>query len=354
MSPEPAATQDFDCLVRAVQSNCDISDARHARDLTLCTYLLAMREFYRWESGMPFSEKLAKADVGAWIARREALWETIEEAEYVDLPLRGRTHDRFAAGEVNAVLASRGLVYGAGIGRFGKPLFFLGHLSRDERREDARILVSGREYARDLSPFPAALLGDTIYLRQESLERWLWEKIETWGVRKPGGALREVLDAYRFDVDPHSAVEQMVEAESQTLILHELGELEAGKLLGGEWEEMCGGFSGRRAEMLARAVRDNLADCLVTLPALLERNAIASIHFWFSNFEGMRRELFPRMACAYDCWSSGGDLCPLSGAIQAGQEHWREVALQLLASHRNGGNSEATIESLIASPEIHL
>ena len=38
-------------LVQAVQTNCDIADARHARDVSLCTYLLGMREFYRWECG---------------------------------------------------------------------------------------------------------------------------------------------------------------------------------------------------------------------------------------------------------------------------------------------------------------
>ena len=40
-------------LVAAVQTNCDIADARHARDVSLCTYLLGMREFYRWEHDRP-------------------------------------------------------------------------------------------------------------------------------------------------------------------------------------------------------------------------------------------------------------------------------------------------------------
>ena len=44
----------LDVLVDAVQTNCDIADARHAADLPLCIYLLQMREFYRWEHGLTF------------------------------------------------------------------------------------------------------------------------------------------------------------------------------------------------------------------------------------------------------------------------------------------------------------
>jgi hypothetical protein len=356
--PRPYSGKDvtlhFDSLVKAVQTNCDIADARHARDLTLCTYLLEMREFYRWECGKSFSEKLARAEVGNWIARREALWETLEDADFASLPLKERNFEPFAVAAINDVLASHGLVYGAGIGRFGKPQFFLGQLKHKENRDDACILVTEREYARDLSPSPAALLGNTIYLRHESLKRWLWEKIETWGVRRPGGALKEALDAYRFDVDPCMAVEQMADTESETLILHELGELEAGKILGGEWEEMRAGFTGRRAELFARAARDNLADCLVTLPALMERNAVASIHFWFSNFDGIRRELFPRIASAYAAWRDGDDGYNLHDAIVAGREHWSEICHRLLALHRGGGDSEAAIESLIELPDARL
>lgn len=347
-------TLHFDRLVQAVQTNCNISDARHARNLTLCTYLLEMREFYRWECGRPFSAKLARAEVGSWIADREALWETLEEADFVALPVKERNFDPFAAAAVNDALVSHGLVYGAGIGSFGKPQFFLGQLGHKEYRDQAWILVADREYARDLSPPPAALLGNTIYLRRESFKRWLWGKIEIWGARKPGGALKATLDAYGFDRDPRQAVEDMAGAESETLILHELGELEAGKMLGAEWEEMRAGFTGRRAELFARAVRDNLADCLATLPALLERNAVASIHFWFSNFDGMRRELFPRVASAYAAWRDGDDGNALHDAITTGREHWTGICHRLVAAHRSGGDSEAAIVSLVELPHTRF
>ena len=53
-------------LIAAVQTNCHIADARHAADMTLCTYLLQMREFHRWERGLGFAATLARDEVGAF------------------------------------------------------------------------------------------------------------------------------------------------------------------------------------------------------------------------------------------------------------------------------------------------
>lgn len=45
--------RNFHELVETVQKNCHIADANHARNLTMCTYLLEMREFFRWENELP-------------------------------------------------------------------------------------------------------------------------------------------------------------------------------------------------------------------------------------------------------------------------------------------------------------
>ncbi|MCX7147206.1 MAG: hypothetical protein NT042_13665, partial [Sulfuritalea sp.] len=118
-----------------------------------------------------------------------------------------------------------------------------------------------------------------------------WEKAEGWNVKQQDGSLKSALLAYGFDVDPQAAIERMTNGEIETLVLHEEGELAAGRLLGNGWSAKLDGFSGKRAELLARAVRDNLADCLVTVPSLLQRGADDSLHFWFSTFDGLRREL---------------------------------------------------------------
>ncbi len=322
---------DLPRLVEAVQANCDIADARHAREMTMCNYLLAMRELYRWERGIPLARPLPQDELGAWIARREALWNGIEDADFGSLPLGGGC-DPFDNAAANARLAPLGLVYSGGIGRWGKPHFFLGELARRESRQGLEVLVSERELARDLFAPPAALRGGMVFLRMDALRRWLWEKTEIWGVKQADGALKAALDGYGFADDAEAALDRMAAAESETLILHEIGEGMAEPLLGPAWREMLDSLPERRAELLLRAVRDHLADSLSTLPALLERGADFSIHFYFALFEGLRRSLFPRLWSAYAAWRRTGDAADLGLACREGRAHWQEAAQRLLAA----------------------
>lgn len=345
----------FADLIAAVQANCDISDARHAREMTLCTYLLEMRELFRWETGAAQTATLPRGEIGAWLAGREALWASLEEEAYGPLPLGDEVIDPYDVATVNRALLPAGLVYGAGIGRFGKPQFFVASLLREEWRDGMRVLVAGREHARDLSAAPAAMRGDTVFLRLESLARVLWEKAEAWTLKHPDDALKAALDAHGFAAEPAAALERMVAAETETLILHELGEREAGRLLGPEWERTLHRFQRRRAELFMRAARDHLADCLVTLPALLNRDATAAVHFWIANLDGMRRDLFPRIVGAYAAWRGGDSGRAFSAAIAAGAAHWQSVCTRTLALRESRGReAERAIEALAADPESRL
>ncbi len=342
-------------LVAAVQANCNLSDARHARNMTLCTYLLEMRELYRWERGAALTASLPRADVAAWLSGREALWDALASEDYLPLPLGDGRVDPFDAATVNAALVPRGFVYGAGIGRFGKPQFFVGELVRDEWRDGARVLVARREYARDVAPAPAAYRDDTIYVRQDALARMLGEKAEAWARKRSAGALESALEAHDFAGDPERALAAMAEAETETLILHELGERAAGRELGPGWERMLAGFGRRSAEVFARAARDHLADCAATLPVLLERGARASIHLWFAGLDGLRRELAPRLVAAYGGWRRGDDAAGLRAAVAAGETHWRGVCARVLALHeRDGSAAERAIAALAAATETRF
>jgi hypothetical protein len=331
-------------LAAAVRTNCHISDARHARELSLCTYLLEMRELYRWEHGVAFGVPLAHADVRTWIGRREALWSQLEDAEEIGLPLPTRTIDAYDVASANAHLEPYGMVYGAGVGRFGKPQFFLAELEREAWREGARILVAGREVARDLSAAPAASRDGTIYVRLESLRRLLWERIEA---RRSDGALDKALELQGFDGESDATLSAMVTAETEALILHELGECRAAALLGPGWEAMLGGLQSKRTELFVRAVRDHLADCLVTLPRLLDRGAVASVHFWFSNLTGMRRALFPAVASAYARWDGSANHEALRAVAHEGAVHWLRVGEAIVAAHLRG---EQAIDAIASDP----
>lgn len=330
----------FARLVEAVQRNCHIADARHAREMTLCTYLLEMREFYRWEAGIPLGDPLARPEVGEWLTAREAFWETLIDESFGPVPLGDTEHEPFDVTAINTALVPQGLVYGAGIGRFGKPHFFLGRLDRTGTQDGLTVLVCECEYARDLTTIPAALQGGTVIVRREALRQWLWEKAEAWAMKKTPGALARALAAHGFAADPRAALERMADAETETLILHERGEHAAGRLLGVAWEERLACSAKRRAEILMRAVRDHLADCLVTLPVLLEREAWPSLWFWLANLDGMRQALLPALA-AFDPEKVGaGDTARLREIATRGAAHFEALARRLM------GMDESAVEAL--------
>lgn len=338
----------FHELVETVQRNCHIADANHARNMTMCTYLLEMREFFRWENELPLSQQPPRSEIGPWIVARESLWESLEEDEFSALPIKNRNFDPFESRAVNTELLPEGLVYGAGIGRYRKPHFFLGQLIRKEEREGLTIFVTGCEYARDLSTLPAAHQDGAIYLRTDALKRTLWEKVELWGQKKPDGSMKRALDCYGFDHAPETALARMTEAESERVILHEVGEARAEKLLGANWKKMIAGFTHRHPELLARSVRDNLADCLSTLPAIIENEAWCSLHYYMAEFDGLRQVIFPMLEEAYKEWCARGQTEALVRAIDAGRRHWLQQAEMLLGFHRdNPEASQSRIHDLL-------
>jgi hypothetical protein len=166
------------------------------------------------------------------------------------------------------------------------------------------------------------LQGRTIYVRLESVRRYLWEKIEEWQWRKAGSRMARALAAYDFVADPEAGLARMAENETESMILHELGEARAGELLGPRWEEMIASVARTGAETPARAVRDLLADCLSTLPALVARENLPALHFHFATFDSPRRELFPQALEAYEESLRGGSLAPLERVAREGSERF--------------------------------
>lgn len=338
----------FHELVETVQKNCHIADANHARNMTMCTYLLEMREYFRWENELPLSQQPPRAEIGPWMIARESLWETLEQDDFAALPVKGRTFDPFESRAVNDALMPEGLVYGAGIGRYRKPHFFLGELKRKEEREGLTIFVTGCEYARDISTLPAAYQDGAIFLRTDALKRALWEKVELWGQKKPEGAMKAALQCYGFEHDPEAALERMTDAESEAVILHEVGEARADKLLGADWKNMIASFTHRHAELLARSIRDNLADCLSTLPALVENEAWCSLHYYMAELDGLRMVLFPSLTEAYKSWRDSSHPDGLVKTISQGQRHWLEQAENLLEIYREDpATAQARIQELL-------
>jgi hypothetical protein len=343
--PTPASTPAGSGTIRpaldAVRTNCLITDARHATRYTLCVYLLKMREFYRWEQQLPFGASLPQDELSDWLSAREARWEQVEHQEFLPVPINGRSFDPFDAPAINAALNPLGYVYSSGYGHGLKPVFFLGKLEQRRQSSEYTLLVSGYELARDLSAPPAMSTDNTIFIRRESLRRMLWERLEEWRWNRPDNAMKRALECYDFEHRPEAALDAMTDTELESVLLHEIGEVQAGRLLGPDWEELLAALDHSKAEIMLRAVRDHLADALSTLPALLEQINPAALHFYVANLSAMRKELFPGLVSAYEVWRATGSVRELHQAASRAAAHWNALALRLLDQYRQDRKPDA-------------
>ncbi|MBL8345367.1 MAG: hypothetical protein JNN03_07995 [Rubrivivax sp.] len=353
---------ELQALVGRVQRNCHIADARHAAELTLCTYLLQMREFFRWEQGLALGLSLPREAVGAWMAEREALWEGLVDEDYAPVALpgvAGGTADPFDVEAVNAALAPHALLYGAGLVARDRPVFFLADLHDRAERGGLAVLQAGRERARTLLAPPAALGGGgagPIVLRRESMARWAWERTEAFAMRpQPGGALHAMLAHYGLGRDFQAGLPQWLDDQCETAVWHELGEHRLSRRWGAGWIELratrpasaqgeaaaqagieaaepapASAAQALRADALVRALRDQLADLDITLPALLAQGNPGPVHAWFAGYEGLREALFPGLVAGYVAWRNGDGGKLLREQSTHGVRHFEALVSSLL------------------------
>ncbi len=326
-------------LQHRVQHNCDLADAQHAGDYTLCTYLLRMREHYRWEQGLPAAARIPKNDLSDWLTAREAHYEALEQADWLPLKIAEQEFDAFEVDAINTALEPHGLYYGAGYGRGCRPLFFLAELLEAEGEGAAQVNICGRELARDL-PAPVAMQQNgRVIVRRHALRQWLWEKFEEWDWRKRDNPLARAFRGAGFDQDPEQALERFTEIVLPQVVAHEQGERLAGEQLGARWAEVLSGLGHSRAEILLRALRDHLADSLTTLPRLLsdlvrasalESDAARAVHFYFANLTGMRKTLWPELRAGYDRWVETGLVSFLENEVGVATARWSTLAQTVL------------------------
>ncbi len=339
-------------LYETVQKNCHISDSIYAQDYGLCTYLLKMRELYRWEKKLSFTAKLPQQDLGEWLMAREQLWETVAQEPFTDLPIADQYYDPFNSTAINQVLLPQKLVYSGGYGYFCKPIFFLGRLQQHNWQEGLEIFIVADEYVRELTAPPAMSQGSTIFIRQEAVQRTVWETLEGWQWQKTENHFTKLLETYHVHQDLEAALAKITQDKIESLINHEIGEVYAHHLLGEDWENMLIELSGSKAELFARAVRDNLADCLVTLPRLIELTSTTTLLLYFANFKGIRKTLFPALIKAYQQWlTDNNNLTLLKQVIEEGQNHWLNTAQSLLTWYQK--NPQESVKRIVEQIEQH-
>ncbi|MGF1547284.1 MAG: Sfum_1244 family protein [Thiotrichales bacterium] len=333
---------------QTVQYNCDIADARYAADYTLCVYLLKMREMYRWAHGIDLLEELPNAAVGDWVRAREEMWQALEAAEFEPLAIAQAAYDPFDDDAINAALHEHRLVYSGGLGNRGAPHFFLADLAEQRVHGEYTILIADREYARDLTAPPAMTRGANIFVRRESLRRLIWERVQEWRWNRCDSALGRALEHYAIDTDPGGGLNRLVEDQLDVVLWHELGEVEAGRGIEEQWQALLAAVSGTPAELELRAVRDNLADVSVTLPALLDSRRWALLDFYFGTLSPMRRRLYPALVEGYEIGRrQAASHDGLFEAVARGKTHWREVMSAALALSGAHAIDAAALHALI-------
>ncbi len=331
-----------------VQHNCDISDACYAGTYTMCVYLLKMREYFRWEKGYGFDTSLDQSELGAWLCSRETEWESIKHEDFQPLCINDRTFNPFDTEAINEHLLSQGYIYSGGIGAKSIPHFFIAEYESQSFYKDYRVLISSKEYARDLTAPPGMSLAKTIFIRKESLKRMIWEKLNEWYWNRPQNAMAAALSYYDFDNNLEDALERMTEVETETVLLHEIGELEAHRYLPDGWHRILHRCSASRMEPLIRAMKDNLADSIALLPALVSQQKSASIHFYIANMSVMRKALCPVLIDAYRNWTQSNDFSLLESSLLPAKKHWQEKVCDLLELSAEGNNrNKQNTEDLI-------
>lgn len=326
-------------LTRLVRENCEITNARHAGGYSVCGLLLRLRNLYKWEQGLPPWEEPEPAAALEWVARREEGWEALAAEEFRPLPLGRALLDPLDAEAVNRRLRGSGLIYGAGFGWGLKPSFFLGRLASRRRLDGRTVHVVGRELARDLFAAPALVSGERVVVRSEAAAYYLWDRLHD--VKKSGQeALLFGLAAYGLDPERLSAATlrevfpRLVEQELKVYARHEMGELRVEGLSRHAWRSIIARFPGERIELVARAIKDALADAgpRGTLAYIIRRRLAGSLALFVAFLDGVRRLVLAALPAAFTAFRASLDWGAVEAARLVALEGAQERAAALLAA----------------------
>lgn len=336
---------DLDRLIPHIQRNCDISDAHHSGIFSICGLALRLRDLFKWERGLAPWEEGDPAEVLEWIGARETYWEALAGSELCPLPVDGRSVDPFDTQPVNAALAGHGLYYGAGYGRGLKPTFFLAAIEVEQKIEDCRVYRLGRELARDLLTLPALSQNGTILLRRQSARSMLWDQIAYLppsGQRPLDAALAACGITDRRPSELRRNWDALLRLQEVIHLHHELGEVKESGFPRDRWQEMIAAFPLSRIELLARHVKDLLADTHPFGPlCYLGRSGnMAGVGLYLAFTERLTRNLFPELLPAVTEWLRTGDWNLLSPAVAAGRATAKRCADLMVSAYDKAKSSD--------------
>ena len=329
-----------DRIIQDIQYNCDISDARDHGIYSMCTMVLKLRNLYKWEHGIEPWLEAEPADLLDWIDSKENYWQTIAEKPYRKIQLNGSLYPPEDLLKINTTVKKMGLVYGCGYGRSMKAVFFVAEKLEELSVAGCKVLILGRELAKEMaSPFAMSQDG-VVYVRRESLRYFLWDQIQELrsscrssfrhalqlhGVLDEKGQLSQHLLQERIDA--------IVDTELDLFIYHEIGELLQKTLDSATLQKIILTFPASVIELVCRSIKDILAD---THPQGLLRHLIdekreTSLSFYIGFLDGMRKILFPEIFIAFNTFLTDKNWLVIEQARESCRKRNLELARRVKA-----------------------
>ena len=332
---------DLDTITRQVNLNCDISDARHAGLYSICGLALRLRDLYKWEAGLPPWVEKDSSEILDWIGSKEQKWEEIADSEYSRLSIQGRDYDPFDTRQINAFLEPHGIFYGAGYARSLKPTFFLAAIEDRKTLMQHSVYTLGREWARDLLTIPALSQDSVILVRQESAKMYLWDQILY--IKKSGRpaldfALQRCGVKNQCQKTLHSNLPAIFAAQKETYIYHELGEIMDTVFDRRVWREIIAAYPHTAVELLARAVKDLLADTHEhgTLRYFIRERKAAALAFYVAFIDGLAKVLFAELVASFTEFARTENWTIMENAVNAGYYKAKNYAEKIIVLFETG------------------
>ena len=337
---------ELDAIIKQVLKNCDISDSGHAGLYSVCGLALRLRDLYKWENRLAPWEEKDSSEILEWIGDKEQTWGKLVENDFVELSLLGNEYDPFDTRGINTVLEPRGLFYGAGYARSLKPTFFLANIEDKREIDGYTVYTLGRELARDLLTIPALTQENCIILRRESAMLFLWDKI--FYIKESGRhALRFALEGCGLKEgdakDLQRNLPTIYAAQEETYIYHEIGEMHDSIFHRDIWREVIAAYPHTPVELLARTVKDLLADTneFGALRYITRKRKIASLAFYVAFFDGLVKEFFPELIPTFREFAETRNWRTIEAAVSKGYNTAKECAEAIIDIYQEGKQKNA-------------
>ncbi len=333
--------REIESITSQVLHNCDISDAQHAGLYSTCGLALRLRDLYKWEHGLNPWEEKDTSEILDWIGEKEARWEKLADAKHTQITIQGKDYALFDTPAINTVLEPHGVLYGAGYAFSLKPTFFLAEIENKSVNNGYTVYTLGRELARDLLTLPALTQTQQILLRNDSAKLYLWDQMAY--IKKSGrSALQFALENCGLKEPNSEAIRQhlpaILRAQKDNYIYHEIGELSDSTFDPKIWRELIAAFPHSPIELLARGLKDLLADTHPsgTLHHLVEHRKMAGLGFYAAFLDGMHKELFPQLRQAFNDFTQTRNWRIIKETAVEGHHQAKRVVSEMIALFQTG------------------